>query len=226
MKKLFYIFSTLIILISTGCEKEILEEKKKIETTNKEETIEIIDDNPIKIGIYTRDSNGYHLVKNEISLPWYQYKDIITFKILPTDEENINGWYMQDIFPTYWNKYNNIDDYKIGFTLKYKTKDGDFTWHIIKPSDRMYNVFNFVQLYTYDDVTPQKGSWYDHLDDHEMTDRVRFTSIKLCASTFINEIIGPMELTVFTYNDDNDFDPQTKEYRGNSSYTIKISRTN
>lgn len=225
MRKIFCIFSTLIILISTGCEKDVIE-NKKIETTNKEETVEILDDNPIKIGIYNRNSNGYHLIKNEISLPWNQYKDIIVFKILPTNEEYINGWYMQDIFPKYWNNYDNIDDYKIGFTLKYTTKDGDFTWNIIKPSDRMYNVFNFVQLYVYDDVTPKKGSWYDHLDDHEITNDVRFTSIKLCASTFINEIIEPMELTVFTYNDSNDFDPETGLYRGNSSYTIKINKSN
>ena len=225
MKKIFYIFSILIILFATACEKNV-KNNEKIEVVEKEEVIEIVDDNPIKIGIYTRDSNGYHLVKNEISLPWNQYKDIIVFKILPTQEDNINGWYMQDVFPKYWNLYDNINDYKIGFTLKYTTKDGNFKWNIINPSDRMYDVFNYVQLYVYDDVTPSKGSWYDHLDDHEITEGVRFTSIKLCASTFINDIIRSMELTVFTYNDYNDFDPETGEYRGNSSYTIKIKKGN
>lgn len=224
MKKIFYIFTILIILMfATSCEKENTLEN---EFTKKEEIIELVDTNPIKLGLYTRDSSGYNLVDKEITLPWNKYKDIIVFKVLATNDQHINGWYMQDIFPIYWNKYENINDYKIGFTLKYTTKDGNFTWNIIKPNDRMYDVFNYVQLYVYDDVSPSKGSWYDHLDDHEVTDNVKFTSIKLCASTFIDEIISPMELTVFSYNGSKDFDPETGEYRGNSYYTIKIHRSN
>jgi hypothetical protein len=48
------------------------------------------------------------------------------------------------------------------------------------------------------------------------------TTIKLCVSTLYKEITGPLKLTVFSYDDMDDFDPDTKEYRGNSKTTILI----
>lgn len=133
---------------------------------------------------------------------------------------------MQDIFPKYWNQYENIDRYKLGYNLTYKTSEGEFSYNIINPSDRMLPVFGYVQIYEYDDVTPSKNTWYDHLDDEEITPGVLATSIKLCASTYIDDVIGPMELTVFAYDSDDDFDPITKKYRGNSYKKIYIYKNN
>lgn len=230
MKKIIYFTIILILTFSTcSCTK-----KEQSELSNKpvathveqkqEETI-YIDDNNITIGLYTRDSSGYHYIENDIYIPWYQYKDIIVFKTLATHDTIINKWYMQDVFPSYWNKYNN-NNYKIGYNLSYTTDNGDFSWNIINPEDRLYDVFNFVQLYTYDDVTPAKGSWYDHLDNKEITDGILMTSIKLTGSTNIYTIHSPMKLTVFTYNGPEDFDPKTGNYRGNSYHTINIYKSN
>ena len=230
MKKIIYLFLIMtIIFVNCGCENNMQDELEDtvIHVTSEKDVIpKYVDDNPITIGLYKRDNTGYHYIKDEIYLPWNQFVDIITFKVLPTNQEYINSWYMQDTFPTYWNKYENINDYKIGFNLSYETDEGEFSWNIINPNDRMYPVFNYVQLYVYDDVTPSKGAWYDHLDDHEVTDGVLFTSIKLCASVFIDKITSPMKLTVFTYNDSDDFDPDTGLYRGNSYHTIYIYRAN
>lgn len=232
MKKVFSLLLIMcIILVNCSCSKTKEKENEDIiypvtsEESNKPIEPEYIDNNSITIGLYTRDSKGYHYIDNDIYLPWNQYIDIAVFKVLATHDATINSWYMQDAFPTYWN-YENNKNYKIGFNLSYSTDNGDFSWNIINPNDRMYDVFNFVQMYVYDDVSPTKGAWYDHLDDNEVTENVVFTSIKLCASTYINSIHSPMKLTVFTYDESTDFDPKTGLYRGNSSHTINIYKTN
>ncbi len=227
-KALYLVLIASIVFANCSCTKkeEKKKEKQKVEKPVVEKKEEYVDNNPVTIGIYTRDTKGYNYIDSEIHLPWNQYKDIVVFKILPTHDNVINNWYMQDAFPSYWNKIENNTNYKIGFNLSYTTDEGDFSWNIIKPSDRFYEVFNYVQLYTYDDVTPTKGSWYDHLDDNEMTEGVLMTSIKLCASSYIDKIHSPMKLTVFTYDGDDDFDPVTKMYRGKSYHTIYIYKSN
>lgn len=227
MKKLLQIILIItIILTTTSCEKE--KAKKDVILTTPNDVIEIPyrDTNPIKLGFYTRDKSGYHLINNEIHLPWNKFIDIAVFKVLPTQDKTINYWYMQDAFPFYWNKYENNNNYKIGFNITYSTNEGETTWNILSPSDSYQNLFNYVQLYMYDDVSPKKGSWYDHLEDYEMLEGVLFTSIKLCASVYIDQITSPIKLTVFSYKDLDDFDPITKQYRGNSYYTIYIHKTN
>lgn len=214
--------------MNCSCTNKKIEEPKVIATPPEEEPVEppYIDDNPITIGLYTRDRNtGYHFIESDIYLPWNQYVDIAVFKVLATHDTTINSWYMQDAFPTYWD-YEKYKGYKIGYNLTYTTDEGEFSWNILNPSDRMNYVFHLVQLYVYDDVSPAKGAWYDHLDDEEVTEGVLATSIKLCASTYIDTIHSPMKLTVFTYNGAEDFDPETGMYRGNSFHTINIHRTN
>ena len=46
------------------------------------------------------------------------------------------------------------------------------------------------------------------------------TSIKLTASVYVDEVISPIKLSVFTYDQD-DFD-DSGNYRGNSIYTINV----
>lgn len=232
MKKIISIFLLVsLIFVNCSCTKKEEPEKPNTPVTSEEEIVKeptYVDDNPVTLGLYTRNSTtGYHYIESDIYLPWNQYVDIEVFKVLPTHDSVINYWYMQDAFPHYWQNYENNSKYKIGFNLSYKTIDGEsFSWNIINPSDKMNQVFNFVQLYVYDDIHPAKGSWYDHLEDNEMTEGVIFTSIKLCASTFINNIQSPMQLTVFSYDSSDDFDPTTGLYRGNSYHTINIYKTN
>lgn len=227
MKKIVYLsLIGMIILFNCSCTK-----KKEVEIPATVDDIveptipSYVDDSNITLGLYTRDTNGYHYIDSEVHIPWNQYTDMIVFKTLATHDATINSWYMQDAFPSYWN-YENNKNYKLGYNLSYTTDKGDFSWNIINPEDRMYDVFNFVQLYTYDDVSPAKGSWYDHLDNNEITDGVLMTSIKLTASTFIGNIHSPMKLTVFAYDSSDDFDPNTGLYRGNSYHTIYIYKTN
>ncbi|MEI7668302.1 MAG: hypothetical protein WCI62_04860, partial [Erysipelotrichaceae bacterium] len=88
------------------------------------------------------------------------------------------------------------------------------------------DLFSMIEVYIYDDVNQPIGQWYSHLLESQVTSKTLITSIKLhgCAGT--KDIVSPITLTVFTYNGDEDFDPITHKYRGNSSYSIVINKSN
>ena len=48
-----------------------------------------------------------------------------------------------------------------------------------------------------------------------------FTSIKLQSGSKCTEILPKLDLTVFTYDSEDDF--ENNEYRGNSKYTMTIN---
>ena len=60
------------------------------------------------------------------------------------------------------------------------------------------------------------------MTDDMIKDNTIFTTIKLTASTKINDITSDIELTAFTYLDDNDF--LDGNYRGNSKFTTIIKK--
>lgn len=219
MKKISYVIMIILLLFVSGCTK-----KEKIETTTPEVIEENIytDDNPIILNFYLRENNGYNMIDKELHTPWVIYQDMPYLRVIPTNIKRIDSYYMQDVFPMYWNKYENHEKYKLGYNLKYNIGDKEYSYNIINPEDRKQQVFNYMQIYTYDDVTVGKGVWHDHLDNNEITEGVLMTTIKLCVSTLYKEITGPLKLTVFSYDDMDDFDPDTKEYRGNSKTTILI----
>ena len=68
------------------------------------------------------------------------------------------------------------------------------------------------------------GRAYYHMRQYEMTDDTMLTSVKLVGYKETKGVNGPIELTVFTYNGDEDFDDESGQYLGNSKFTMKIYR--
>ena len=65
---------------------------------------------------------------------------------------------------------------------------------------------------------------YYYLTQEELMPENMLTSIELIGSNEIERVNGPIELTVFTYNGEEDFDTNTGMYLGNSKFTLKIYR--
>ena len=121
---------------------------------------------------------------------------------------------------TYYQNYQDIDSYKIGYHLEFETSTKKIDKTILKPSDTE-SIFEYIQVYLYDDINQESVS-YSHITDDKITENTILTSIKLTASTKIDEIKTPITLIVFTY-DNEDFD-KNNHYRGNSSYQLTINR--
>lgn len=229
MKKVLLTLLICIICL-TGCnlkKEEIKETPKKEPEVKQEEKIEekepeYVDDNPIKVSFYLDEGSTWNRL-TEYHVTYQPYTDINWFNIFLSDEQNIpistikNNW-----FDAY-NKYENIEGYRIGYEVYFKTNDGKEFYETIR---RAKNVFEFsfneyLYMWVYDDVNAT-DSWYDHLEPEEVNDETWMSSVKFMATELTQFIEGPINIKVFTFNDDDDFDPETGKYRGNSYSIMQI----
>lgn len=236
MKKGFIGISIFLILaISLSLGYKIYSDKNNnLDKTNikkEEQTTELvpnqkpyIDNNPIKLSLYKYYGHNKNREKvTEYTANWQYHKDISSFEVFFTEENNIDGDYFQNTFKKYYDNYENINNYKIGFHLNFLTKDQEINKNILSPKDTE-DFFNYLEVYLYDDYHRKIGVWYSHTLENEMNDETLLTSIKLTAGKLINEITSDITVTVFTYDND-DFDNENN-YRGKSSYKIVVKRQN
>lgn len=212
----------IVIIFLVGCsikEEDNFKEEMVKDNVIKNYVEPYVDDNPIILGGYLSNGNNKTLVSSyDSNLSLYQ--DIVSFEIYYTKEESLSGS-QKNLWNTYYQTYENIDNYKIGYYLSFQVGEEIISKLILKPSDGD-GIFDYIQVYLYDDIN-QDGGFYDHVTDEEVTVETIFSSIKLTASTKIDEIVGPIKLVIFTYDSENDFD-ENGMYRGNSSYEININR--
>lgn len=211
-------FLLLLILIfsTTSCQKEttgIYSKEPVISKNNQEEIIKYQDDNPIKIGLYQNNK----LVHNyKVSLS--DHKDIGIFEIYYTNDETLNDNNQKRAWNNYYQKYSDISKYKIGFNVSFKTINETIDYLVLDPSEMHHT--DYLYYYLYDDIHQANNSWYSHLETKNISASTIYSSIKLYLANRTYEIVSPITLTVFTYDED-DFD-ENNHYRGNSSYTINI----
>ena len=209
-------------LILTGCKskkEEIKKEKKEIKPQEQEELKKeeekYIDNNPIIIGLY----EDYSTLVKDYYTDKTSLKDLF-FSAFYTNDESIVQGYVKNRFLNYMNNYENVNDYKIGYTISFYVGDEYISKTITEITDEY--VFNpYFYVYLYDDVNQEIGAWYSHLTKNDVQDYNIFTSIKLYLVE-IDKVTSPIELTVFTYDTEDDFDDKGN-YRGNSKYTININ---
>lgn len=182
---------------------------------------EYVDENEMQIGLYIDEGSTKRLV-DKYYCDFSAENVMGIFYAIPTKEEVVNGEDFKSIFDTYYNRYENKEKYKIGYNIKFELKDGrviDET--ILNPDDAFY-MFPKVQCYLYDDINLIPGRPYYHITQDIMTEDRICSSIKLVGDKESKNIISPIELTVFTFDGEDDFTPITRKYRGNNKYTIYI----
>lgn len=212
MKKILIIIILLFSL--TSCTK------KQNDPINLDDTLNINistykDDNPIKVGLYVDEylSKEYTTTKTNM-------QDITVFNIYYTNKEKLENNYIKYNFNKYYNEYENIDKYKIGFIISFSVNDKTYHEQILTP-DCEYLFAPYIYIYLYDDIHQTPNTWYSHLLKEEVNDDTIYSSIKLFKADHANEITSPITLSVFTYDKD-DFD-NNHNYIGSSIYTTTIN---
>lgn len=209
------IFILIVLLLLTGCLKQ---EKVKIkEEQKKEDIVEIKkyeDDNPITIGVYKDD---IELIK-EYNLEKQSRKEVV-FSFYYTNQQNLENKNQKENWQKFFSQYNNIEDYKIGFNFSFYVGETKIEKTILKPETFAFEPYFYI--YLYDDINQLDNTFYTHLEEKDINEKTLFSSIKIFLMEPLN-ITSPIEFTVFTYNDLNDFD-EFNNYRGNSKYTININ---
>lgn len=214
MKKIIIV---ILLLLCIGCSlpKKEVEEKKESKSETKEDVIEekYVDNNPITIGIYENDIT---LVK-EYKLKKQSRNETI-FSFYYTNEENLGSKRQKENWHKYFNSYENINNYKIGFHFSFYVGEEKIEKTILSPDTFAFEPYFYI--YIYDDINQPDNTFYSHLEESDVNDNTIFSAIKLFLMDPSN-ITSPIEFTVFTYDDLEDFD-ENNNYRGNSKYTINI----
>lgn len=225
MKKIILIMLSLILLV--GCNKkeerpsEVIDDKK--DNVEPEEKEKYIDNNPIELSFYMY----YGKNTNRKRLETYQTafitgQDLCSLEIYYTKDETLAINSQKNLWDQYYQNYPNINNYKIGYKISFTNANNEnISKYILSPKDTE-EVFNYIQLYLYDDIHVQEGIWYSHVTEEEYNANTLLTSIKLTGGDKASEVISDITLEVFTYDDD-DFDEEGN-YRGKSKASIIISR--
>lgn len=231
MKKVMYfILITMTIFLTCSCtnKKVDSEEKTDKEEVSKEpiveeEEVKYVDDNPIKVGLYANNNGSTTLIDN-YSATWKQYKDIIVFSVFYTQDKNLYPNSVAGTFDTYKANYTNIDNYRIGYNVKFTVKNGNtIDQTILNPTDANQVIYtSYLLVYSYDDLYHRNDNWYSHITEEEFNSSTMMTSFKVTGGENYNQINSSIEITVFTYDSKDDFDENGK-YRGNSKYTAILN---
>lgn len=224
LKNNFYVVIVVFMLvILSGCSdnsREMKNETKVLDNSDKKDFVEpYVDANPIKLSLYLND-NGIRKKVTTYNSPLTQYKDIVSLEVYYTGDDIISASNQKELWYKYYDDYQEIDKYKIGYHINFKTNDGEVNANIFSPND-VFSFFDYIQVYLYDDIN-QESTFYSHLENDDVTEKTLFTSIKLTASTKIGEIVSPIVISAFTYLD-TDFDTEGN-YIGNSIYNVTINR--
>lgn len=218
-KKIIILLISVVLLTSCSKEIENAHQKEVIQEKVENDYVDpYIDNNPITLGLYQNKSGTKTLI-NSLDSPLIIYQDIASFEVYYTNELTITG-NQKTLWNNYYNQYQNINNYKIGYYISFDTQSGKIEKTILNPSD-VESFFDYIQIYLYDDIN-QNSSWYSHITTNEISEKTILTSIKLTASTKIKEVTSDIDLKVFTYDYD-DFD-SNNNYRGKSSYNLTIKQ--
>lgn len=210
------------ILVISGCSKE----EKQIETKNKDNEIDIKepvikyrDNNKVKVGIYNKNR-----VVKDFETDFIDGTDLLLYDIFLTNIENVDNNSTYINYKKYYDEYENIENVKTGFYITFEA-NGKTYEELILDSTKTFSLGPYIYVYLYDDIANAGKSFYSHIEPDQENENTIFSSIKLYLAERSEEITSPITLTVFTYDGLDDFD-ENNHYRGNSSYTIKISKRN
>ena len=211
------------LLLLTACSKEENNVTNEItDNVTLEPTTEVIkdtyiDDNPITVGLY---QNG-KLVEN-YKTAFKNHTDIGYFEVCFSNDLNLGSSNVKRNFNKCYGNYQDISNYKIGYYVRFSTEDKEYEKVILNPSGK-HSMDPYLYFYLYDDVHQKDGAWYSHLEPEDVKDNTIYSSIKLYTPSGALKITSPITLTVFTYDEEDDFD-ENGYYRGNSKYTIIIEK--
>lgn len=176
------------------------------------------------MNLYKRNKDtGVFDIKHDYRAPWIWYSDIGGFYVFATAEKQFAYDGFKTRFLDWWNSYDDADKTKIGYEVIITLNGGTELICTIKEPADTEPVFQYVELYLYDDVHQADGAWYSHLLSEQMTDETLMTSIKVTTGEKI-DMVASIYLTVFTYQGDADFDEESGRYIGGNYTGFEIEK--
>lgn len=234
MKKILYIILVFLTVFltcscankkndnkSTDKDNSGVIEKDESNKNDVEEKDKYVDNNPIKVGLYL-NINGVTTLVDQYDSTWKLYTDITVLSTFFTQDKTLSANSIAATFDKYKSNYTNIDNYRIGYHVKFNVTSGEVVERTILNISDSIMPNEYLQFYLYDDLLHRNDNWYSHVTVEQWNSSTMLTSLKITCSTYYYQITTPIEITVFTYDGADDFDENGK-YRGNSSYKALIN---
>jgi len=225
MKKILILL--IVLLLCSGCDE--VKKEKTVKKEKKEEVIEEVktpeyeDLNTTPIAFYSLSGSNLTKLTN-INTTVNSFDDVGVFQIYPSNDDSIS---LNDTFGgsfhNKWQELNPNNNIKIGFNIKFSTSNETISYNIFNPSNT-FDKWEYIMNYLYDDYANLGKSFYSHIENNEYNENTLFTAFKMQVNDKFVDITSPIELTVFTYDTEDDF--LDNNYRGNSKYTINICLNN
>lgn len=176
------------------------------------------------IGLYLPDDNTY--IRKYIpsfQSNWIKGKDIACFETYYSNDPELPPTQAVKLWQSFLDKYVDSSEYKMGYYMTFTLKNQEqYSIRILKPEDtEVYK--QYIETYLYDDYHQIPGNFYSHLLPSQMNDKTITSSIKLTVGQKGDEVEN-IQLTVFAYRGEADFDATTNKYIGRISNTINITR--
>ncbi|MBR6113391.1 MAG: hypothetical protein IKP79_02645 [Bacilli bacterium] len=178
------------------------------------------DENPIKVGIY-KYNGSWDKVSEYTYSSWTRFQPIIQYNVFLTDIDHINGGSTANTFDSY--KKNYSTPFKYGVNIAFTNDKEEYVSFNSKGVENVLEYNGYLLIYLYDAVKHRYDSWYSHTTVSEWNDSSNITSIKVCPGDRYEQITSDIEVTVFTYDSDDDFD-KDGNYRGNSKHTVTLKK--
>jgi hypothetical protein len=172
------------------------------------------------------------LVRDEFRTRWIKGTDIGVFYAYPVEKESVETLPYMDLLKKYWVIFPQADRYKIGYNVQIRLLSGEIIDKTIRlpkdsPKDPNAYFYQFIEIYVYDNLNRIPGPTFYHLEESSTYANTIMTSIKLTAGTRSDEV-DSIVLTAFVFDggDDGDgdeeFDPTTGKYIGQTYWTIDV----
>lgn len=218
MKKIFICMISILLL--TGCQNKINKvEEKKIEYIDKNE-IEtpkeiLLPSKTFPVGLYIKGA-----LQNNYYDKYNKFTDIGVFSTFLSNDLYLANPYLKTAWYNYLINDSELNEYRIGYKIKFSIPDRTFDCYIYRPND-VLGYFNYIQVYLYDDYHQTNGVSYSHVEDNQYNENTLLTSIKLTASVYIEEVSDEIELTTFVYKKE---EIVNGEYIGDNKFTTILHR--
>ena len=123
---------------------------ERIDNPQEEEKEEVMDNNPITISLYKNYKGEGRKKMTTFESTWTYHNDISSFEVFFTNIDSIPSGNFRDRFQEYYTTYSNIENYRIGYILKFSIDNIEKEYLIKSPKDTE-EYFNYLETYLYDD---------------------------------------------------------------------------
>lgn len=216
MKKILIVMFCFLCL---GCSKQV----KKIEKPKKEETKQVVEEKKIPMSFYKLKTEGSLEKVSVVENSNYElFQDVLFLQVFPSNEDSIKlkDNFSLDFYNT-WKEYNKDNLYKIGFSISFTNSARENISYTIKDPNSAMKQYEYLLIYLYDDYANRSEGWYSHIEQKDYNNDTLFTSIKLTSNEKYGDIISDIEVSVFTYKNNDDFD-SNGNYIGKDKETVKL----